>query len=495
MLEALILSTALVTAPVNTAIIMQDQVPMLSAPKDDARQQAFLWSGELVEIRGTKKNYLHVYDYKRERPGYIAIDKVKTISLSEQQAPELLAALRYVSKQQGSESLTVGLAAAWLQAAPAKLINSEQGAEVFNLLGLKAQQLADNASKNTKLNAYAASRQTAYFDVLKGYGIKFNHYEQGETVQVCYDGEAFRRVLALPATEAQKADAALALTRSECIDPALSVTDKGIINQWQADILNKVDDTKLPAWQANQIKLRRASIWANVAYRRARLNTPAKEGSASVATEYAITSLAGVNKEELADNNLVDYNNAVMQVNASRWALLPKNQSPLAESGNHVYIKVTPKDTGESCVILLDAKHTEEKPLAQRCTFSQVWLSSVSRNRENTALAVAVQPTPNWRELWVFYKKGNSWQINILPPTSTTPGLGYAEFAGWIPGGKQLLVANEARAEGKYFPARYSVMNIDSLNVERQHYNPLELGAFKRWQDPSWKQQSVSIRE
>lgn len=494
MLEALILSTALATTSMNTAIIIQDQVPMLSAPRDDARQQDFLWSGELVEIRGAKKNYLQVYDYKRERPGYIAIDKVKTINLNEQEAPELLSALRYVSKQQGSESLTIGLAAAWLQATPAKLINSEQGAEVFNLLGLKAQQLADNASKNTKLSTYATSRQTAYFDVLKGYGIKFNHYEQGEKVQVCYDGEAFRRVLAMPATDEQKADAALALTRTECIDPALSVTDKGIVNQWQADILDKVDDSKLPSWQANQIKLRRASIWANVAYRRARLNNPPKEGSASVAAEYAITSLASVNKEELADNNLVDYNNAIMQVNASRWALLPKNQSLLAETGNQVYIKVIPKETGESCVTLLDAKHTDDKPLAQRCTFSQVWLSSASRNRENTALAIAVQPTPNWRELWVFYKKDNSWQINILPPTSANPELGYAEFAGWVPGGKQILVAQEARAEGKYVPPRYSIMNIDSLNVERQHYNSSELGAFKRWQDPVWKQQSVSIR-
>ena len=494
MLEALVLSTALATTPMNTAIIIQDQSPMLSAPKDDARQQAFLWSGELVEVRGAKKNYLQIYDYKRERPGYIAIDKVKTINFSEQEAPELLSALHYVSKQQGSESLTVGLAAAWLQSAPAKLANSQQGAEVFNLLGLKAQQLADNASKNTKLSAYATSRQTAYFDVLKDYGIKFNSYEQGEKVQVCYDGEAFRRVLALPATAEQKADAALALTRTECIDPSLSVTDKGIVNQWQADILDKVDDSKLPAWQANQIKLRRASIWANIAYRRARLNDAPKEGSASLATEHAITSLAGINKEELADYNLADYNNAIMQVNASRWALLPKNQSLLTEVDNKIYIKVIPKETGESCVTLLDAKHTDDKPLAQRCTFSQVWLSSASRNRENSALTIAVQPTPSWSELWIFYKKGNSWQINILPPASANPELGYAEFAGWVPGGKQILVAQEARAEGKYFPQRYSIVNIDSLSIERQHHNASELGAFKRWQDPVWKQQSVSIR-
>lgn len=488
------LLTTVTAVAMNTAIVMQDQVPMRAAAKDSARQQAILWAGELVEIRGTKQDYLQVYDYKRERAGYVPIDKVKTLTLNSEDAPELLAALRYVSKQAYNEALTIGLAAAWLQAASAEMINSSEGAEVFSTLGLQAESLADRASNSYQLSQYAATRQAAYFDVLKGYGIKFNSYEYGDTLRICYDGEAFRRVLALPATEQQKATAALALSRSECIDPNLSVTDNRLVNEWQAEILDKVDDSKLPAWQANQIKLRKAGVWANLAFRRARLDKQEKNKTASYAAENALVSLAAVNKDEMAESDWKAYNNAIMQVNASRWALFPKNQSPLAKADKNVYVELVAKDTGETCVTLLDAKHSIDKPLAQRCTYSKVWMTSATRNRENTALAIAVQPNESWRELWIFYKKGNNWQINILPPASANPEMGYAEFAGWVPGGKKILVAQEARAEGKYFPTRYVIMDIDSLVVERQHNNAAELGAFKRWQDHTWTEQTVSIR-
>lgn len=488
------LLTTVTAVAMNTAIVMQDQVPMRAAAKDSARQQAILWAGELVEIRGVKQDYLQVYDYKRERAGYMAIDKVKELSLNAEDAPELLAALRYVNKQAYNESLSIGLAAAWLQAAPAEMINSSEGAEVFSILGLQAENLADRASNSYQLSQYAATRQAAYFDVLKGYGVKFNSFEYGDNLRICYDGEAFRRVLALAATEQQKATAALALSRSDCNDPNLSVTDSRLVNEWQAEILAKVDDSKLPAWQANQIKLRRASVWAVLAFHRARLDKQEKNKTASYAAENALVSLAAVNKDEMAENDWKAYNNAIIQVNASRWALFPKNQSPLAKSDKNVYVELVPKETGETCVTLLDAKHNIDKPLAQRCTYSKVWMSSATRNRENTALAIAVQPSESWRELWIFYKKGNSWQINILPPASANPEMGYAEFAGWVPGGKKILVAQEARAEGKYFPARYAIMDIDSLVIERQHNNATDLGAFKRWQDPTWTEQTVSIR-
>lgn len=490
----MLLTSVVATVAMNTAIVIQDQSPMLSAPKDSARQQAILWSGELVEVRGEKQNYLQIYDYKRERSGYLLKSKAKTLNLNEQEAPQLLSVLRYVQQQDNSEALSIGLAAAWLQSATTKTVNGPEGAEVLNILGLKAEQLADKASRDIQLGNYAATRQAAYFDVLKGYGVRFNSYEYGDKIHVCYDGEAFRRVLALPATDEQKADAALALTRSECNDPNLSVTDKQIVNQWQADILDKVDDSKLPTWKANQIKLRRAIVWGNLAFRRARLEKEEARKTATLAAENAIVSLAGINKEELIENDLKEYNNAIMAVNASRWALLPKNQSPLAKAGKHLYVEVVAKETGESCITLLDEKHSIEKPLAQRCTFSKVWLTSATKNQENTALSIAVQPTEQWRELWIFYKKGNSWAINILPPSPSTPDMGYAEFAGWVPGGKKMLVAQEARSEEKYYPVRYSLINIDSLTVERQHRVANELGAFQRWQDPLWKQQSVSIR-
>jgi len=247
------------------------------------------------------------------------------------------------------------------------------------------------------------------------------------------------------------------------------MTDQHIVSQWQADILDNVDETKLPSWQANKIKLRRAIVWGNLAFRRARLDKEEPGKTASLAAENAIVALAGVNKDELIENDFKEYNNAIIASNASRWALFPKNVSPLAKAGKNLYVQVTPKETGESCVTLLDEKHSLDKPLAQRCTFSKVWLTSATKNSENTALAIAVQPANAWRELWIFYKKGNNWGINILPPAPSTPDMGYAEFAGWVPGGKKMLIAQEARSEGKYYPVRFAIMNIDSLTIERQH--------------------------
>lgn len=81
----------------------------------------------------------------------------------------------------------------------------------------------------------------------------------------------------------------------------------------------------------------------------------------------------------------------------------------------------------------------------------------------------------------------------MLPPATTNPDLGYAEFAGWVPGGKQLLVAREARGEGKYKKS-FEVLKLASLTAERQASEALMLGAFNRWQDAGWKGVSVSVR-
>ena len=109
------------------------------------------------------------------------------------------------------------------------------------------------------------------------------------------------------------------------------------------------------------------------------------------------------------------------------------------------------------------------------------------------ALALAVQPLEAWRELWLFRRRGKAWSIEVLPPAPLEPGLGYAEFAGWVPGGTQMLLAREARAEGRYRRS-YEVLNLDSLGVQRQSAEPSALGPFQRWQDPAWKRLSVSLR-
>jgi hypothetical protein len=180
-----------------------------------------------------------------------------------------------------------------------------------------------------------------------------------------------------------------------------------------------------------------------------------------------------------------------MRVNASRWAARPA--SAAAADGNRPWIATEPGQPGETCVLLVDAQHGPAQPLARRCTYALVWAQSVSLNREGNALALAVQPMEAWRELWLFRRQGRQWAIDVLPPAAFAPRLGYAEFAGWVPGGRQVLVAREARGEGRYRRS-YEVVSLESLATQKQSPEAAALGPFQRWQDPAWKRMTVSLR-
>ena len=64
-------------------------------------------------------------------------------------------------------------------------------------------------------------------------------FEHEGRIQLCYDGDAQRRVLALPANAIQKALAALALTQHECVSPKLTRSNvlpstTGAVKCWRA---------------------------------------------------------------------------------------------------------------------------------------------------------------------------------------------------------------------------------------------------------------------
>ena len=486
------LSFHVAAGPMQTAIITSDQAALRAAPRDSAQQQAQLWPGEMVEVRGERLDYLQVYDHTRERAGYIRASQVRRTALAAAEAPELLSVLRFVQDRPGSEALGIGLAAAYLKAAPAEALNGEAGIAAFDALGTMADRLARRASSGAALTKPQEAALSAHLDVARQYGVSFASYERDGKMTLCYDGEAFRRVLAMKSGPEQQARAALALTRADCVDPKLLPLARGQVDLWRADVLERVDATALPAYLKNRVQLRRAAVYSTVAFQRARQGQPP-----DTAAQRALAEFAGVARSELTDIDQPAYNDAAMRVNASRWAALPA--APTDKTSNHSNRKVPSIVTqagqpGETCVLLVDAKHDEKSPLARRCTYAIVWAQSASMNREGTALALAVQPLEAWRELWLFRKDARgAWDVSVLPPATTNPDLGYAEFAGWVPGGKQVLVAREARGQGKY-KKNFEVLKLASLTAERQATEASMLGAFNRWQDAGWKGASVSLR-
>jgi hypothetical protein len=179
-----------------------------------------------------------------------------------------------------------------------------------------------------------------------------------------------------------------------------------------------------------------------------------------------------------------------MRVNAARWAVSPPVP---ATRRRNVYLAAEPREPGETCVALRDDRTDSNAVLARRCTYGLVWTGSATTNREASALAVAVQPADGWLELWIFRKAAKGWTISVLPPAPITPELGYAELAGWVPGGSEMLVAREARGDGKYRRS-FEVVRLDTLTVARQAGDPSVLGPFQRWQDPAWKAGTLSVR-
>lgn len=482
-MAAATLAALAAAATLQTAIVTTDQAVLRAAPRDSAAAQTQLWQGEALEVRSERLDYLQVWDHARERGGFVKATQVRRVALTPAEAPDLLAVLRFMREAPGAESLGIAIAAAWLQAAPAEVVRGPAGAEALDALGQLAERLASRATASAG-SGKAQATLTAHLDVAARHGVKFTSYEQPEGMRICYDGDAFRRVLVLPAAQpAQQARAALALSQPECADPGLGAEDRRRLQQWQAELVQQVDAQALPPHLKARVALRRASAWSSVAYGQARRGEAAHE-----AAQRALEALGSVQRADLVDEDLPAWHDAVMRTNAVRWAALPAGDG----ARGSLRVELQPGQPGETCVQLRQAS-APAAVLARRCTYALVWPQSASVNREGNALALAVQPLDGWRELWVFRREAREWRIDVLPPASVQPGLGYAEFAGWVPGGRQVLVAREARGEGRYRRS-YDVVDLDTLATQRQAGDPAVLGPFQRWQDAGWKRLTVSLR-
>lgn len=474
------------------AIVTQDQSALRASPRDSAPQQAVLWQGDRLEIRGQKGDYLQVYDHRRERAGYIRETQVRVQSLAPEAAPELLSVVRFLKDTPGSEALGIGYTTAYLMAVPPGAVNSE----AFDALGTMAERLARRAS--SRQSKAVADTLAAHLEVAADYGVTMQSFERDGQVQLCYNGDAHRRVLALPANSEQKARAALALTKHECVPPTLTPVERFAHDNWRAEVLDRIDTRDLPPVVKNRLHLRKAGVWASLVYQRAR-RPEVESAVVQSAAARAIEELAAVDKSELMESDAPAFSDAAIRVGASRWGSAPRapnaaiTTTPTTKGAGGLAVVTTAGQPGETCIHLVDARHDVKNPLLTRCSYGVVWTASASVNREGTALALAVQPLDTWREMWVFRKAGDAWSLDIVPPGLDTPNLGYIEFAGWVPGNTQMLAAREVRVEGRYKQS-FEILRMTTLEVERSADKPGNLSLFYRWQDPLWKGQTVSVR-
>ena len=457
------------------AIVVRDHTPLRAAPHSNAAELATLWQGDAIEVRGEHAGYSKVYDYRRERGGYLRSEAVRPVDLTEAGAPELLAVLRFLRDSPGSEALGISYGAAYLKAVPARALT----AEPFDAIARMAERLADEASGSANHLADVAS----HLEVVQQFGIHMRTLERNGRMRVCYDGELFRRVLTMAgAGSDERARAALALTRPDCIDPDLGPVLRASLDDERRELLDGIKDRELSATLRSRIHARRAGVWAAFAFEQARRGEPS-----GTAAEHARAELLAVHENDLDDDHRAEYVDAVLRVGAVRWAPV----TPATQAGPLI-LGATPGDPGQTCVTLADGRRPGAAPLVRRCTYGIVWMASAQALPQAAAWVLAVQPLESWRELWLLHEKSGAWTIDVLSPAAVDPEEGYVEFAGFAPGTRRLLIAREFKDRGR-FQRRFEELRLDDLASVRQAGTPDALRDFGRWQDIAWRRDTLAL--
>lgn len=457
------------------AIVTQDATPLRAAARETAAKQTLLYAGDWLELRGERQGWLSVYDHRHERPGYVRPAQVRTFAVDETSARDLAAVVDFVRDQSGMEALGIGLTALFLRAAPANAV----GPELFDALGTLAERLARRASsKWARPNDASLAGQ---IEVAQSYGVKFRSFEREGRARICYDGEAYRRVLAMAASPAAKARAALGLTDPACNDVALPVADQETLAAWQAAVLESVETATLPAWLSNRLRIRLASRRAEVAYGKARHGDWAGARSEGASAERA---LALIDKPELADEDALAYDESAVRVGAVRWAG--------EEARPNKAVTIAAGKPGQTCVGFGGVEH---------CTYAVVWPGSIRVSPRGDVVTLAQSPLTAWTEL-VLLRRGQK-ESTTLAPAAVDPELGYVEFAGWSPDGAHLLVAREARMTGPlgqagtlapWIQKSFEIRRADGLTIEKQASRLDNFVSFRRWQSPDWRRATLALR-
>jgi hypothetical protein len=78
------------------AVIAGDHVVLRASPSRTAAQQAVLWRGDWLEVRGEQRGWLKVYDHRHERPGWLTRPAARVVELDDKAAPALRAVVEFL---------------------------------------------------------------------------------------------------------------------------------------------------------------------------------------------------------------------------------------------------------------------------------------------------------------------------------------------------------------------------------------------------------------
>jgi hypothetical protein len=450
------------------AVIASDHVVLRASPTRAAAQQAVLWKGDWLEVRGEQKGWFKVYDHRHERPGWVARPAARVVTLEEPSAPALRAVVEFLRDAPGSESLGIAYAGLYMKVAPAGGID----APLLVSLGAMAARLSRRASTEA-----ADSHVAEQLGVAQSWGLAFASVERSEGVQTCYDGAAFRQALALHPAPADQATAILGLTDPLCDAQAAGATERQAHDEAALGLLETVDPTKVGGPLGNRIRIRRAVVGARLAWALGRRG----DAKAGATAEAAVSAFARVDRPELADEDFADFEVAALEVAASRWAAGRAVPAGKADPT----LAVTAGEPGETC-LAIDTS-------ASRCTHGQVWTRSFRVAPDHASAVLAVEPLPGWLELWLFRRGAGGWTVDVLAPTTEGVDLGYVELAGWSSDGKRAILVREARSDGAVHRT-FQNLTLDSLAVDKQTSTLAGLGPARAWVTPEWRGRTLALR-
>jgi len=432
------------------ALVADDGTQLRAAPRASSAIQATLSRGDWLELRGEAPGWVKVYDRRRERPGYLRPAEIHVHGDGPEDAAALRTLIAFLRDAPSYEPLGIAYAALWQRTG-----SQEGAADVQDALGAMADRLAERIALGIGRPSH---RETA-----QQYGVRYADVDRGGRVVPCYEGDAWRRVLALPgATEAQRARAALGLTRAGCLESAAGQRQIAAWQEWRLEVLSQVDGA--PAPLGEQIRLRRAEALAHLAWWRGRQG----EDGAAAASE-AIRELSLVDAAKLGDGAALR-DAAALRVAASRFA---------AEKSSSGLLRISAGRPGETCVRAL---------AVERCTYGQVWAASARASRG--VVVVAVQPLPSWTELWVFTARGAA----VLPPAAVDPGVGYVETAGISADGTRIAVVREAMVPSGKLLRRFQVLRTRDLKVLSSAREPSLARGFQKLASASWIASALALR-